>query len=106
MGQYSQSALGACCDFGGKLEALRLLSICRIFCHSRMAKKGVCLARCTGELHPDPPSRIRLYSEVLELLLSGERNSMPLMYSGVLFGNCFLFCFFVEGIDRLTVLII
>ncbi len=40
-----------------------------------MAKKGVCLARCTGELHPDPSGGIRLYSEVLGLLLSGERSS-------------------------------
>ncbi len=33
-----------------------------------MAKKGVCLARCTGELHPVPSGKIHQNSEVLELL--------------------------------------
>ncbi len=51
-----------------------------------MAKKGVCLARCTGELHPGPSGWIHLHSEVLELLLSGERNGVSFMHSGVLFG--------------------
>ena len=58
-----------------------------------MAKKGVCLARCTGELHPGPSGWIRLDAEVLELLLFGERNSVLLRYSGVFFGN-FLFLVF------------
>ena len=44
-----------------------------------MPEKGVCLARCTGELHPDPFGRMYLDSEVLELLLFGERNSAPLL---------------------------
>ncbi len=35
-----------------------------------MAKKGVCLARCTGELHPGPSGWMHVSSEVLELLTS------------------------------------
>ncbi|MCX4269995.1 MAG: hypothetical protein OSJ62_15235, partial [Lachnospiraceae bacterium] len=47
--------------------------------------KGVCLARCTGELHPDPSGWMCVNAEVLELLLFGERNSLLLIHSGVLF---------------------
>ncbi len=64
----SWEAISFCCDFGGKLESLRLLSISRIFCHSRMAKKGVCLARCTGELHPGPSGWIQVNAEALDFL--------------------------------------
>ena len=68
MGQYSQSALGRRCDFGGKLEAFRLLTIQQDF-QALVPEKGVCLARCTGELHPSPSGWIYLNSEVLELLV-------------------------------------
>ncbi len=40
-----------------------------------MPEKGVCLARCTGELHPGPSGWIYVNSEALDFLLSGERNS-------------------------------
>ena len=51
-----------------------------------MTEKGVCLARCTGEFHPGPSGGVYVNSEVLELLLFGERNSGTLMHSGVLMG--------------------
>ncbi len=51
-----------------------------------MPEKGVCLARCTGELHPGPSGWINVNPEVLELLLSGKRNSVSLMDSGVPLG--------------------
>ncbi len=31
-------------------------------------KKGVCLARCTGELHPGPSGWIQVNSEALDIL--------------------------------------
>ena len=54
-----------------------------------MPEKGTCLASCRGELRAGPSGWMHQNSEVLELLLSRERNSVPLMYSGVLFGNLF-----------------
>ncbi len=57
-----------------------------------MPEKGVCLARSTGELHPGPSGWIYLDSEVLELLLFGERSSVGIVHSGVLFGIVFGFC--------------
>ena len=64
-----------------------------------MPEKGVCLARCTGELHPAPSGRVYVYSEVLELLLSGERNSGSFMPSGVLFGT-FVLSSFIYMIEK------
>ena len=34
-----------------------------------MAKKGVCLARCTGELHPGPSGWMHIDPEALDFLL-------------------------------------
>ncbi len=68
-----------------------------------MAKKGVCLARCTGELHPGPSGWIDVNPEVLELLLSGERNSVLLIDSGVLFGTFFIFSFNLAGFGDFSV---
>ena len=68
-----------------------------------MAKKGVCLARCTGELHPGPSGWIDVNPEVLELLLSGERNSVLLIDSGVLFGTVFIFSFNLAGFGDFSV---
>ena len=68
--------LSHCSDFGRKLEGLKLLlRISRIFCHSRMAKKGVCLARCTGELHPGPSGWLHENAEALDLLAFWSWNS-------------------------------
>ncbi|MCX4269483.1 MAG: hypothetical protein OSJ62_12610, partial [Lachnospiraceae bacterium] len=67
---------------------------------------GVCLARCTGELHPGPSGWIHLYSEILEFLLFGERNSGLLMHSGVLFGTFFFIfipdCYFIRFKSKFT----
>ncbi len=48
-----------------------------------MPEKGTCLASCRGELRADPSGWLHRNSEVLELLLSEERNSVLLMLSGV-----------------------
>ncbi len=52
-----------------------------------MPEKGVCLARCTGELHPGPSGWRYLNSEVLELLTFWRAEQRVLIHSGVLFGN-------------------
>ncbi len=51
-------------------ESEKFLDFCRIlgFLSSSDDKKGVCLARCTGELHPGPSGWIYRNSEVLEVL--------------------------------------
>ena len=42
-----------------------------------MSEKGVCLARCTGELHPDPSGWVYLNSEVLEFLIFQRVEQRP-----------------------------
>ena len=70
-----------------------------------MPEKGTCLASCRGELRAVPSGGMHRNSEVLELLLFGERNRIPLMLSGVpleiKFPNKFTCSGFIKAFDNL-----
>ena len=62
-------AVSHCSDFERLLEGLRLLlRKSRIFCPLLRAKKGACLARCTGELRAGPSGWMHINAEALDLL--------------------------------------